>query len=66
MVAGDNAAITVDGRQIVVSGVEGKPVRIVATDGKAIHAAVGDTRVEVMPGVYLVSVARFTRKVVVR
>ena len=25
-----------------------------------------DARVEVMPGVYLVSVARFTRKVVVR
>lgn len=58
--------VFVEGRQIVVSGAEGKAVRVVATDGRTICAAEGDVRVDVLSGIYLVSVNRSTVKVVVR
>lgn len=59
-------AVTVEGREIVVTGAADKNVRIVAADGKAVFASQGDSRATVAPGFYLVTVGETVVKVVVK
>ncbi len=58
--------VFVEGKQIIVSGAAGKTVTIVSTDGKTLYNAEGNARVNVLSGIYLVTVNRSTVKVVVR
>lgn len=62
----ENAAIVVEGRTIIVTAASGAVVHIVSVDGKNIATATGDTRVSVVPGVYLVKVDNTVTKVIVR
>ena len=58
--------VAVEGRDIVVCGAENLPVMIAAVDGKTIHAATGNARVAVLPGIYLVKVDRKVTKLIVK
>lgn len=58
--------VSVDGRDIVVSGAAGKAVTIVTVDGKVLRRAIGDLRVAVAPAVYLVTVGDTTVKLLVK
>lgn len=62
----ESAAIVVEGRTIIVTAASGAVVHIVSVDGKNIATATGDTRVNVVPGVYLVKVDNTVTKVIVR
>lgn len=65
-VAADNLAITTENGAIVVTGAEGALVTVVAVDGKTLYNAVGDARVEVLPGVYVVKAGEKVAKVLVK
>lgn len=62
-----DSSVCVEGRDIVVRGAGAAPVRIDAVDGRCLHTSLGDTRFTVSgAGVYLVTVASATVKVIVR
>jgi len=59
--------VVVDGLDIVVSGTSGMSVDVFGVNGAAVASAIGDCRLSVIPGVYIVRVgSAFITKVVVR
>jgi archaellum component FlaF (FlaF/FlaG flagellin family) len=66
IVTGSRLSIRAEGHAIIVNGAEGKKVIINAVDGKTLYNANGNARVEVLPGIYLVTVNNQTTKLIVR
>ncbi len=66
MIAAKQVTVGVQDRQIVVNGAEDLMVTMNGVDGRTLYNAVGNARVAVNSGVYLVTVNKRTYKVVVR
>lgn len=58
--------VSVNGHVITVSAPADAAVQIVAMDGRVVYTGMGNARMSVTPGIYAVSVAGKTTKVVVR
>lgn len=59
-------SVSLDGREIVISGTNGQKVTVSAANGINLLNATGDARVAVEPGIYLVSVGKRSVKVIVK
>lgn len=62
----DSASVYVNDGAIVVKNVGVHAVSVVQVDGKSVYKSVGDARIEVVPGVYVVTVGSKVFKVIVR
>lgn len=60
------ATVSVAGRTIIVSGAENNPVRVFTTDGMILFNGKGDTRLDVVAGVYVVQIAGTSTRVYVK
>lgn len=64
--AAPGISVAVEGHDIVVTAADTDAVRIVATDGRTVYAGLGNSRVSVATGIYLVKVGQTVTKAVVR
>ncbi|MCM1163793.1 MAG: choice-of-anchor J domain-containing protein [Muribaculaceae bacterium] len=65
-ITGNNLTIATENGAIIVNGAEGLNVSVVAVDGKVLYNGVGDARVDVLPGVYVVKAGEKVVKVLVK
>ena len=59
-------SVKVDGNDIVVTAADEKIVTVNSIDGRTIHIGKGNSRVTVLPGIYLVTIGNQSVKVIVR
>lgn len=59
-------SVKVDGNDIVVTAADEKIVTVNAIDGRTIHIGKGNSRITVLPGIYLVTIGNQSVKVIVR
>lgn len=59
-------SVVAENSEIIVTGAAANQVTVAAVDGKEIYSAVGDARIPVVSGIYLVTVGRNTVKLIVR
>lgn len=67
-IEGSEPTATLDGRSIIITNPTGEAISIISADGMTIYnnANIGTTRIEITPGVYIVSASHKIVKMIVR